>query len=88
MLFNTSRDIIINMTTILLSFFLVAVFIAAIVSPHAAGKIQRKTNEKAGQLKIMSNWLWDPLTWWAKHSIEFNRKVIGKIVRWGSRIRR
>lgn len=64
----------------------VIIFIIGIVSPHLAGKIQRKTDSKAGWLKRCANWLWDPLTWWAKNSIEFTRKAIVKVAEWGKEV--
>ena len=76
------------MTTILLVVVGIVLFFIGIVSPHLAGKIQNKTNEEAGWLKRLSNWLWDPLTWWAKKSIEFTRKAIVKIAQWGKKTRR
>jgi hypothetical protein len=76
------------MTTLLLFVGLVVVFIIGLVSPHAAGKIQRKTDKEAGWLKRLSNWLWDPITWWAKKSIEFSRRAINKSAEWGKATRR
>lgn len=82
------RAYTIDMTTILLVVVGIVLFFIGIVSPHLAGKIQNKTNEEAGWLKRLSNWLWDPLTWWAKKSIEFTRKAIVKIAQWGKKTRR
>lgn len=66
----------------------IVVFLIAVVSPHLAGKIQHKTNEKAGTLKRIANWFWDPLTWIAKSSIEFMRKSLIKLAKWGKKTRR
>lgn len=76
------------MGNIILIFVIAAVFIIGVVSPHLAGKIQRKTDNKASWLKRMSNWLWDPLTWWAKNSIELTRRTIKKVAEWGKKTRR
>jgi uncharacterized membrane protein (DUF441 family) len=76
------------MTTILLVLIGVIIFFIGIISPHTAGKIQRKTDEKASWLKRLSNWFWDPITWWTKKSIEFTRKAVVKIAQWGKRTRR
>lgn len=75
------------MTNIILVVVVLAIFIVGIVSPHMAGKIQKKTDNKAGWLKRMSNWLWDPLTWWAKNSIEATRKSIKVVAQWGKKVR-
>lgn len=74
-----------NMTTILLSFILVALFFVGLICPHLAGKIQRKTDNKAGWLKRMANWFWDPITWWAKLTIESSRKAIKTVAGWGKK---
>jgi hypothetical protein len=66
------------MNNILIIVALIVVFFIGVISPRLAGKIQRKTDEKAGWLKRMANWLWDPITWWAKKSIELTRKLIKK----------
>ena len=76
------------MGNVILIVAVVVVFVIGVVSPHLAGKIQRKTDTKAGWLKRMSNWLWDPLTWWAKNTIEFTRKTIKKVAEWGKKTRR
>ena len=76
------------MTTILLVVAGIILFIVGIISPHAAGKIQRKTDKEASKLKRLSNWFWDPITWWSKKSIEFTRKAIVKIAEWGKNTRR
>lgn len=76
------------MTSLLLILAGIVLFIIGIVSPHAAGKIERKTDKKAGMLKRMSNWLWDPLTWWAKSTVEFTRKAIKYISELGKKVRR
>ncbi|HEX6415924.1 MAG TPA: hypothetical protein VFZ62_00150 [Candidatus Saccharimonadales bacterium] len=76
------------MTTIVIFAALIVVFFVAVVSPHLGGKVQRKTNEEAGWLKRFSNWLWDPLTWWAKNSLEFSRKVIVFTAKIGKKLRR
>lgn len=75
------------MTSIILVLVGIVIFIIGIICPHLAGKIQRKTDNKASRLKRLSNWLWDPLTWWAKSSIEFTRKSINVIADWGKRTR-
>jgi hypothetical protein len=77
-----------GMTTILLILTLIALFVVGLVSPHLAGKIQRKTDEEAGWLKRLSNWFWDPITYWVKKSIEFNRKAIDKVATLGKKTRR
>ena len=77
----------IDMGTILLIVAGIVIFIIGIVSPHLAGKIEQKTDEKASWLKRLSNWCWDPITWWAKKSIEFTRKAIVKIAEWGKKTR-
>lgn len=64
------------MTTLVLAVVLVILFFIGLVSPHAAGKIQSKADREAHWLKKLSNWLWDPVTWWAKSSIEWSRKAI------------
>lgn len=76
------------MTNVAIILIVVLVFVIGIVSPHVAGKIQKKTDDEAGWLKRCSNWLWDPLTWWAKNSIEFTRKAIVKTASWGKKTRR
>ena len=76
------------MTTILLVIALIVLFLIGIICPHLAGKIERKTDKEAGGLKRMSNWFWDPITWWVKKSIEMNRKVIIKAAEWGKKSRR
>jgi len=76
------------MTTLFITFAVIAVFITAIISPHLGGKIQNKTNHKTGWLKYYSNWLWDPLEWWAKISLEFSRKAIVKASKWGKKTRK
>jgi hypothetical protein len=76
------------MTTIVLVFVVVVLFVIAVISPHAAGKIQRKTDKEAHWLKRMSNWLWDPIAWWAKKSIEMTRKTIIKVTSLGKKTRR
>lgn len=63
-------------------------FFVAIVSPHMARKVQHRTDQEANLLKRLSNWLWDPLTWWAKVSLEFTRKSIVKIAAWGKKTRK
>lgn len=73
------------MTNIILVVAAVVIFIIGVICPHLAGKIQRKTDKEASLLKRLSNWLWDPLTWWAKNSIEFTRKAIVKIADWGKK---
>ena len=75
------------MTNIAIVLAVIVVFVIGIVSPHMAGKIQKKTDNKAGWLKRCANWLWDPLTWWAKNSIEFVRKVVVKVTEWGKKTR-
>lgn len=77
----------IDMTTILLVVVGIILFFVGIISPHLAGQIQNKTNKEAGWLKRLSNWLWDPLTWWTKKSIEFTRNAIVKIAAWGKKTR-
>ena len=76
------------MTSIVLVLVGVAVFLIAVISPHAGGKIQHKTNVKSGALKRAAEWLWDPLTWVAKSSIEFMRKTILKLADLGKKTRR
>lgn len=76
------------MTNIILVVVAVVIFVIGVVSPHLAGKIENKTDNEAGWLKRVSNWLWNPLTWWAKNSIEFTRKVIVTIAEWGKETRR
>jgi hypothetical protein len=76
------------MTTIALIFVATVLFFIGLISPHAAGKIQRKTDKEAGLLKRCANWFWDPVTWWAKNSIEFSRKAIDKAAGWGSKTRK
>lgn len=76
------------MTNVALVLIVVVVFVIGIVSPHLAGKIQKRTNDKAGWLKRCANWLWDPLTWWAKNTVEFTRKSIVKVAEWGKKTRR
>lgn len=75
------------MSNIFLVAVVIVIFAIGVVSPHMAGKIQRNTDNKAGWLKRMSNWLWDPLTWWAKNTIEFTRKAIKVVAQWGKRVR-
>jgi len=75
------------MNDIILVVVAIAIFVTGIVSPHAAGKLQHKTNKKAHWLKRLSNWLWDPLTWWAKKSIEWTRIAIVKLAEWGKKTR-
>lgn len=75
------------MTTILLLFGIVILFFIGLVSPHAAGKIQRIADKEAGWLKRCANWFWDPITWWAKNSIEFSRKAIDRATELGKKTR-
>jgi len=75
------------MTWILVALAGLIVFLTAVISPHAAGKIQYKTNVKSGRLKRIADWFWDPLTWLAKSSIEFIRKAILKLARLGKKTR-
>lgn len=76
------------MTNIILVVVLIMVFLIGIVSPHTAGKLQRKTDNKAHWLKRMANWFWDPIAWWAKNSLEVSRKTIVKVAEWGKKTRR
>lgn len=76
------------MTWILVAIVGIIVFFAAVISPHAAGKIQHKTNVKSGKLKQIADWFWDPLTWLAKSSVEMTRKAIVKIAQLGKKTRR
>ena len=76
------------MLNVLLVVVLIAIFVTGIVSPHTAGKIQRKTDNKTYWLKRMANWLWDPIAWWAKSSLEVSRKAIVKVAAWGKKTRR
>jgi len=75
------------MSNVFLVVVVMAIFVIGVLSPHLAGKIQRKTNSKASWLKRVSNWLWDPLTWWIKSSIEFTRKAINIVAQWGKSVR-
>ena len=75
------------MGNIAIIFVVIIVFVVGVVSPHMAGKIQRKTEAKSGWLKHMANWLWDPLTWWTKNSIEFTRKTVVRVAEWGKKTR-
>ena len=75
------------MTTLVLVVILVGIFVVGLMWPRLAGKIERKTDKEAGMLKRMSNWFWDPITWWAKTSIDANRKAIKKVAGWGKKIR-
>lgn len=76
------------MASILVLIVGTVVFLVAVISPHAAGKIQQKTNEKSGILKRAADWFWDPLTWLAKSSIEFVRRALIKLAKWGKKTRR
>lgn len=76
------------MTWIIVGVAAVVLFIVGIVSPHAAGKIQYKTDKEAGWLKRISNWFWDPITWLSKQSIETTRKIIKKVAQWGKKTRK
>ena len=75
------------MSNIAILLVVIVVFVVGVVSPHVAGKIQRKTDSKAGLLKRCANWLWDPLTLWAKNTIEFTRKSIVVVAEWGKKTR-
>lgn len=76
------------MMWIILAAAAVILFIVGIVSPHAAGKVQYETDKEAGWLKRVSNWCWDPITWWAKNTVETSRKFIKTVAQWGKRTRR
>lgn len=76
------------MTTLFFIIGLVVLFVVGVVSPHAAGKIQRKADKEAGWLKRLANWLWDPVTWWVKLSIDSSRKAIKKAAGWGKKTHR
>ncbi len=76
------------MGNILLIGVLIVVFVIGIVSPHTAGKIQRKTDDKTHWLKRMANWLWDPIAWWTKSSLEVSRNTIVKVAELGKKTRR
>ena len=76
------------MLTIFIIIVAIMVFIVGIVSPYLSGKIQRKTHHKTNKLKQASDWLWDPLTWWAKITLEFIRKAIIKSSDKGKKTRR
>ncbi len=78
----------IYMTMALLPILVIVLFIVGVVSPHMAGKIQRKADNKAGWLKRCADWFWDPITWWAQNSIETTRKVIKKVTEWGKKTRK
>ena len=75
------------MTWVIIAVAAIVLFVIGVVSPHAAGKLERKTDREASWLKRMSNWLWDPLTWWAKKSIEMTRKIIKQVAEWGRKTR-
>lgn len=76
------------MGTIVIAIAGIFLFIAVVLFPHLSGKIRHRTNVKASRLKRLSDWFWDPLTWWAKNSIEMTRKIIVKIAKWGRKTRR
>lgn len=76
------------MGTLLLIISVIAVFALAVISPHMAGKIQKRTNQKTGLLKRNAGWLRDPLSWWAQISLELARKAIVKASAWGKKTRR
>lgn len=76
------------MTTLIIIFGVIIVFIIGFISPHLAGKIEQKTDEKASVLKRAINWLWDPLLWWAKKSIDCNRGLIKKSAESGKKTRK
>lgn len=76
------------MTWVILGIISILLFVIGVVSPHAAGKVQRKTDKKATYLKKISNWLWDPLTWWAQTIVDTSRKIILKSTEWGKKTRR
>lgn len=66
----------------------IVLFFIAVISPRMAGKIEHKTNREAGWLKRLANWFWDPITWWAKKSVETTRKIIVFIAETGKKLRR
>lgn len=76
------------MLTILIVFAIIIVFFVSIIFPHLSGKIQHKTHQKINWLKQISDWLWDPLTWWAHITLEFIKKVIVKSSQKGKNTRR
>lgn len=76
------------MNNIILIVAAIVLFFVALLSPRMGGKIERKANNKASWLKRLANWFWDPITWWAKKSIEFTRKAIVIITEWGKKTRR
>lgn len=76
------------MANILIVIGAIALFITAVISPRLAGKIEHKTNKKASWLKRLADWFWDPITWWAKKSIEMTRKILITIAEWGKKTRR
>lgn len=73
--------------TLLLVGGLICLFVIAVLFPHAAKKVQHKTNERVGWLKRWSNFLWNPLTWWAKNSLELARRSVERVSRWGRTLR-
>lgn len=75
------------MTTVPIIIALIALFAIAVVSPHVAGKVQRKANQKTSWLKRMSNWLWDPLAWWFRSGLEFARRSIIVATALGKKLR-
>lgn len=77
-----------SMNNVLLIVAAIVLFFTALISPRMGGKIQRKTNKKAGRLKRSADWLWDPIEWWAKKSIEFTRKCVVVVTAWGKKARR
>jgi len=76
------------MTALIVLAALILIFAIAIISPHVAGKIERKTDREATRLKRLSNWLWDPLTWWSKQTIKTTNKLINKSAEGGKETRR
>lgn len=66
----------------------IVIFFVGIISPHAAGKLQYKADVEAGWLKRISDWFWDPITWWAKGTVEMTRKIIKHVAQWGRKTRK
>jgi hypothetical protein len=77
-----------DMNNVLLIVAAIVLFSTALISPRMGGKIQRKANKKAGRLQRSADWLWDPIEWWAKKSIEFTRKCVVVVTAWGKKARR
>jgi len=75
------------MVVLILLLLFIIIFTVAVISPRKGKKIQHETNQKTHRLKIKSDYLWNPLTKWARSGLEFSRKSIRKASKLGKKLR-